>query len=73
MGGDLGNIHADEIGDSSYNEAYPNKELPLSGANSIIGRGMIIHHDPDDCKSQPTGNAGSRIAQCVVGYHPCPK
>jgi Cu-Zn family superoxide dismutase len=32
------------------------------GAGNIVGRGLIIHADPDDYKTQPTGNAGARIA-----------
>ena len=32
------------------------------GAASIVGRGLIVHADPDDFKTQPTGNAGARIA-----------
>ncbi|HEY3076066.1 MAG TPA: superoxide dismutase family protein [Burkholderiales bacterium] len=36
------------------------------GAGSIIGRGLIIHADPDDYKTQPTGNAGARIACGVI-------
>jgi superoxide dismutase, Cu-Zn family len=37
------------------------------GAGSIIGRGLIVHADPDDFKTQPTGNAGARIACGVIG------
>ena len=36
------------------------------GPASIIGRGLIAHADPDDYKTQPTGNAGARIACCVI-------
>ena len=36
------------------------------GATNIIGRGMIVHRDPDDYKTQPTGNAGPRIACAVI-------
>jgi superoxide dismutase, Cu-Zn family len=36
------------------------------GPTSIIGRGLIIHADPDDYKSQPTGNAGGRLACAVI-------
>jgi Cu-Zn family superoxide dismutase len=37
-----------------------------SGPASIIGRGLIVHADPDDYKTQPTGNAGARIACGVI-------
>ena len=37
-----------------------------SGAGNIVGRGLIIHADPDDYKTQPTGNAGARIACGVI-------
>jgi len=37
-----------------------------SGPGDIVGRGLIIHADPDDYKTQPTGNAGARIACGVI-------
>jgi superoxide dismutase, Cu-Zn family len=36
------------------------------GPANIVGRGLIIHADPDDYKTQPTGNAGARIACAVI-------
>lgn len=39
------------------------------GPANIIGRGLIVHADPDDYKTQPTGNAGARIACGVIGAH----
>lgn len=32
----------------------------------IIGRTVVIHSDPDDFRSQPAGNAGTRIACGVI-------
>lgn len=36
------------------------------GPASIIGRGLVVHADPDDFKTQPHGNAGARIACGVI-------
>ena len=36
------------------------------GPGSIIGRGLIVHKDPDDYRTQPTGNAGARVACGVI-------
>jgi superoxide dismutase, Cu-Zn family len=37
-----------------------------SGPANIAGKGLIIHADPDDYKTQPTGNAGARLACGVI-------
>ncbi|HCN90636.1 MAG TPA: superoxide dismutase [Oxalobacteraceae bacterium] len=37
-----------------------------AGPNSVVGRGLIVHRDPDDFKTQPTGNSGARIACGVI-------
>jgi Cu-Zn family superoxide dismutase len=37
-----------------------------SGPANIVGRGLIVHVQPDDFKTQPTGNAGARSACGVI-------
>lgn len=67
-GGDFGNITADASGKASLNLSVPVSQISLdAGApNNIVGRGMIVHADPDDFVTQPTGNAGKRLACGVV-------
>ena len=40
-----------------------------SGAADIVGKGLIVHAMPDDYRTQPTGNAGARIACGVIARH----
>ena len=63
--GDLGNITADMSGKASYDRI--DRYLSLNGPYSIIGRAVIIHAGEDDLVSQPTGNAGARVACGVIG------
>ncbi len=37
-----------------------------AGDADIVGRGLIVHKDPDDYKTQPTGNSGARVACAVI-------
>jgi len=71
--GDLGNIKTNSKGEAKY-LMYDNI-IKLRGSKcNIIGRGLIIHEDEDDCgkggneDSLKTGNAGKRIACAVIGY-----
>jgi superoxide dismutase, Cu-Zn family len=63
--GDLGNIMADASGKAVINITDP--MIKLSGPHSIIGRGLIVHAKADDEKTQPTGDAGGRVACGVIG------
>lgn len=63
--GDLGNIEAGADGVAKL--AVNDTKLALEGESSILGRGVIVHTNADDLKTQPTGNAGGRLACGVVG------
>jgi len=63
--GDMGNIVADEAGNANYESILPGLTLG-EGPNSIVGRGVIVHADADDMTTQPTGNAGARLACGVI-------
>ena len=58
--GDFGNLDADENGYAHY-ERIDNL-IAFEGKNSIIGKSLIIHAEPDDLVTQPTGASGARIA-----------
>jgi Cu-Zn family superoxide dismutase len=63
--GDLGNLEAGQDGKARVD--FTDSVLRLDGPGSIIGRGVIVHTNPDDLKTQPTGNAGGRQACGVIG------
>ncbi len=63
--GDLGNIEADAKGHAKVELVDPS--LSFSGPTSIIGRGLVVHAKADDLKTQPTGNAGDRVAVGAIG------
>jgi Cu-Zn family superoxide dismutase len=63
--GDMGNIEANDQGVATLD--YVDKVMKLDGPGSIIGHAVIVHEKADDLKSQPTGDAGGRIACGVVG------
>src|SRR6185369_8239792 len=63
--GDMPALKADSSGNATVN-AELDAITVAPGPASIIGRGLIVHADPDDYKTQPTGNAGARIACAVI-------
>lgn len=70
--GDLGNLSTDKDGCARYR--FFDNVIRLRGTKAnIVGRGLVIHADPDDCgrggdnESKITGNAGKRIACAVIG------
>ena len=63
--GDLGNIEAGASG-KAHLEITDNA-MKLTGDNAIIGHAVIVHEKADDLKTQPTGDAGGRLACGVIG------
>jgi Cu-Zn family superoxide dismutase len=61
--GDLGNIEADASGKAHID--WKGK-MSLSGAESIIGKSVVVHEKEDDLKTDPSGNSGARQACGVI-------
>jgi Cu-Zn family superoxide dismutase len=63
--GDLPSLKSDANGNATLNTDLD--IITVSpGPTSVIGRGLIVHAQPDDFKTQPTGNAGARSACAVI-------
>jgi Cu-Zn family superoxide dismutase len=63
--GDFGNVTADANGRVST--SFTTRSVTLDSAStSAVGHAIILHANPDDLATQPTGNAGGRIACGVV-------
>jgi Cu-Zn family superoxide dismutase len=64
--GDMGNIEADDSGAAKLD--YVDHHISLTNSEqSVIGHAVIVHEKADDLKSQPTGDAGGRVACGVIG------
>lgn len=63
--GDLPSLKADANGVAQVN--FVTTSLMVgAGSADVIGRGLIVHRDPDDFTTQPTGNSGPRLACTVI-------
>jgi Cu-Zn family superoxide dismutase len=63
--GDLPSLKADASGVAKFR--FESKDISVgSGPNDVLGRGLIVHRDPDDFTTQPTGNSGPRLACAVI-------
>ena len=64
--GDADNLVADGKGVARVNVHQSRVTLGGGAANDIAGRAVIVHAQADDYSTQPTGNAGGRIACGVI-------
>ncbi len=63
--GDLPSLKADAQGIARF--SFESTGISVgSGKADIVGRGLIVHRDPDDYTTQPTGNSGPRLACAVI-------
>ena len=65
--GDLGNLISDSKGRAVYSTTIKGRPL------KFFGRAVIVHENPDDLSSQPTGNSGRRLACGVITASMPPK
>lgn len=64
--GDTDNIVADDTGVARVDARLEGATLADGAPGDILGRGVIVHADADDYATQPTGNAGARLACGVI-------
>jgi Cu-Zn family superoxide dismutase len=63
--GDLGNLTADDSG--AGNKTMMLEHISLGeGEADVVGKAVIVHEKADDLKTQPTGDAGGRLACGVI-------
>ena len=63
--GDLPSLKADANGTALV--SFESSTLSVGGGKAdVLGRGLIVHRDPDDYTTQPTGNSGPRLACGVI-------
>ncbi len=61
--GDIGNFTADEKGNGTI--TFKTNEWCIGcgdATKDVLGKGLIVHQGTDDFTTQPTGNAGARVA-----------
>ena len=66
-GGDMPNLKADAEGKATIDAPVSNNvNIGKGDGFDILNHAVIVHADPDDYKTQPTGNAGGRLACGVI-------
>ena len=68
-GGDMPGLKADANGVADVKFMLHGVGL-AAGATDITARSVIVHAQPDDYKTQPTGNSGARLACGVIAKSP---
>lgn len=65
--GDIGNFIADKNGNGTITLTTDEWSIGSEDeTKNILGKGLIVHQDADDFHSQPSGNAGARVACSAI-------
>ena len=65
-GGDMDNLVANAEGVAQVNAHAQGVTLGGGAANDVAGKAVIVHAAADDYRTQPTGNAGGRLACGII-------
>jgi Cu-Zn family superoxide dismutase len=65
-GGDIGNITVGANGTGSTMLTTDAWSIGTGADNDVVGHAVILHANPDDFTTQPTGAAGPRIACGII-------
>ena len=65
-GGDMDNIVADREGVARVDVQARGVTLGGGGRTDVLGRAVIVHAVADDYATQPSGNAGARVACGII-------
>lgn len=67
--GDMPALKADAMGNAEG--LFFIEGVTLAGASDgVVGKSVVVHAQPDDYKTQPTGNSGGRIGCGVIDSAP---
>lgn len=69
-GGDIGNITISADGTGTTTVTTDAWSIGTGAANDVVGHAVILHANPDDFTTQPTGAAGARIACGIIQVSP---
>jgi Cu-Zn family superoxide dismutase len=68
--GDMPSLKANAQGVADAKFTLQGVGIGPGGAPDLSGRSVVVHANPDDYATQPTGNSGGRIACGVIARHP---
>jgi superoxide dismutase, Cu-Zn family len=64
--GDMVNLKTDAKGIAKVDMVVDGATLHTGQPSDLVGRAVIVHQQPDDYTTQPSGNAGGRVACGVI-------